>query len=165
MDNNNATKNTKTQTGELVSVSPAENKVTVSRPQNRFIAILLESYDPRPMVKPRIADDWQGYGRLERIAEALRFCLARSLYALSPGGGLQAWWRLIVRSLLVVTPLMMALYAVAVMLALLLFQVQMAAHSICMIAIYILIASVCVVLTYSIFAVFFKVISMRHRVG
>ena len=67
-------------------------------------------YEPKPMMKPVIDPEFKELSVLPRITEVCRILTARLLYAISPGGGLQAWWKLCFAVLCVLIPAVAVIY-------------------------------------------------------
>lgn len=89
--------------GELVERAP--KKMSVSR-----VVTAMVSYEPKPMNVPVIDPEFKELSVLPRVAEVCRISAVRLLYAVSPGGGLQAWWKLCFAALCVVVPAVAVLY-------------------------------------------------------
>lgn len=51
-------------------------------------------FEPRPMTKPQVDDNFENMTPLERCVECVRYIAQRLLYWLSPGGVLREWWRM-----------------------------------------------------------------------
>jgi cation transport ATPase len=61
-------------------------------------------YDPKPMVKPEIDENLDKMGALELVAETFAYNVDSFLYAISPRGELQAWWKMMIRLTLFCLP-------------------------------------------------------------
>lgn len=76
----------------------------------RVVAAIATCYQPQAMARPRIDEDFQRMTCVVRVAEACRYQVARLLYQASPGGWVQAWWRLCVAGFLTILPVLGVLY-------------------------------------------------------
>jgi hypothetical protein len=76
----------------------------VQRRPNKVFQVLLRAYDPVPMKKPEIDTESMDGPIIVAITEAMRFNLSEFMYKISPQGGIQAWWKLLVKLVFVIAP-------------------------------------------------------------
>ncbi|MDR0577549.1 MAG: hypothetical protein LBI87_08475 [Candidatus Accumulibacter sp.] len=70
----------------------------------RVIDKIAGLYDPIPMTKPEVDKNFEKMGAIEQITESLSYNASAFLYAISPEGGLQAWWKMMIRLTLFCLP-------------------------------------------------------------
>lgn len=110
-------------------------------------------YDPVPMEKPVLPLDYHRMPWYERTAETLRYRYLRLLYSVSPKGGVQAWWKLVLLGFLVPVPVLLLVVCI-------LWQVQLAMLSVMQIAISLAITLVAVLVIATLLMLFAK--WMKH---
>ena len=94
-------------------ITEKKRELAESRPTTSVLRrvgeTVLSCYDPQPMKKPEIEPGLRDLPVFVRLAVTCRWGLAKALYPLSSGGRLQAWWRFLIRGLLVVVPALLAI--------------------------------------------------------
>lgn len=82
---------------------------------------------PAPMAEPKIDPDFDRLVPAVRTAEVCRYTAASTLYRISPGGWLLAWWRLCIIGVLILLPVFVLLYLASVGLSTVLHPLEQAA--------------------------------------
>jgi cation transport ATPase len=72
----------------------------IFRIKNKVVGL----YNPQPMAKPEVDKDIDKMGALEQIHETICYSWDSIVYAISPEGGLQAWWKMMFRLTLFCLP-------------------------------------------------------------
>ena len=132
--------------GELVE-QPSRGAVVV-----RMMSAMMSGYHPKPMVRPVIDPDFEELTVVPRVAEVCRISAARLLYAVSPEGGLQAWWKMCLAWLGGAISAVLVLSAIAVCLTYFLGHVELASLALQKIAVNLVIGALVVVAGTAIFA-------------
>jgi hypothetical protein len=78
-----------------------QQRSLVARGVDRIVGL----YDPKPMVKPEVDENIDKMGVLEQVVETFSYNTSSFLYAISPEGGLQAWWKMMTRLTLFCLPI------------------------------------------------------------
>ncbi|MDR1492961.1 MAG: hypothetical protein LBT05_09605 [Planctomycetaceae bacterium] len=110
---------------------------------NTVLVFAASAYDPVPMKQPEPHSDLPYLPTGRRVAEVLIFQCENLLYILSPQGGVQAIWKLILRTIFLIVPIEITFLIVAVFLAKIMGYLALAALSLQQIAVSLLITVVC----------------------
>ena len=102
--------------GQELSVMNVDDGELVERAPRRLshVVTAMVVYHPQPMMKPVIHPEFEKLSVVPRVAEVCRVSAARLLYIVSPGGGVQAWWKLCFAVLCVVLPVVMVVYIIGI---------------------------------------------------
>ena len=96
-----------------VATSAGDGELAEQTPRGTLmsrVATAMVSYHPKPMSVPVIDPEFEELSVVPRVAEVCRISAARVLYAVSPGGWLQVWWKLCLACLGGILPVVMVLY-------------------------------------------------------